>query len=699
MRGPRSGTGGNGFAVRSGLVGVLAVLVVVHGVSTVPGVRDQPGFSPLMDGWVQGTAYALCGMVALLGPWGARRDRGGWLALALAIALRGLAFVVSLAWVQRQDVVPYPSVADALWIASGLLLMVALVLRVRVAMPRFSTILVLDAIAAALLAGAVAVAMVHDVLVDLAPAAAPSRVVATNLAYPISDVALLVLVVGLFSAFDWHPPRADVVVAGGVAAFATVDVVYLYQVSAGTFVPGTPLASLSLVATALMALAVYVPSRDHRPRVRDGREPVGFTAAASTAAVAVAFLLYDGVVELPFPSVALASGSLLVLILRAVLTLVADRAQADDLLRAKNAELLRFQALVDASSDFIAIATMDGVVTYVNPAGRDLVGLPPERDVTTTTIADYLTEEGQRASIEVEQPAVVAHGRWEGESTLRDIRGGPPIPVAISSFLLFHPRSGEPVGLATVQRDISERMTAQRALEDLARQRQVLLSRLVQAQEDERAAIAADVHDDSVQALAAVDLRLGLLRRKLVEAGSDQVGNVDKVLETVTAATARLRHLLFDLESPAQQQSLAGALEAAAEHVFEDSGITWALTGDRDVDLPGPARVTAYRIAKEAMVNARKHSGAHRVELDLARGDDGVLVTVADDGVGAEADGIRRRHGHRGLASARDRAIIAGGWLQVEGTPDEGTRVILWLPDVAPAGLDDPAEADDTGAS
>lgn len=561
-------------------------------------------------------------------------------------------------------------------------------------MPRFSTILVLDAAAAALLAGAVAVAVVHDVLLGLAPAGAPDSVVATNLAYPISDVALLVLVVGLLSTFDWHPPRADLVVAGGVVAFAVVDVVYLYQVSAGTFGPGSPLASLSLVATAVIALAADVPSRDHRPRARDSREPVGFAAAACTAAGAVGLLLYDGLDELPFPSIALASAALLVLILRAVLTLVGDRAEADDLLRAKNAELVRFQALVEASSDFIAIASMDGVVTYVNPAGRDLVGLARDHDVTTTSIADYLTEEGRRASVEIERPAVVAHGRWTGESTLRDLRGGPPIPVAISSFLMLHPQTGEPFALATVQRDISERRAAQRALEDLARQRQVLLSRLVQAQEDERAAIAADVHDDSVQALAAVDLRLGLLRRKLLDEGSGQVDNLDKVVETVTTATARLRHLLFDLESPARDQGLGRALEAAAEFVFEDSGIRWAVSGDRDVDLPGPARVTAYRIVKETLVNARKHSGARSVEIGVDHRGDGVLVTVADDGVGVESDGIRRRRGHRGLASARDRATVAGGWLRVEGAPDEGTRVSLWLPDVAPSGLEDPADTD-----
>ena len=148
-------------------------------------------------------------------------------------------------------------------------------------------------------------------------------------------------------------------------------------------------------------------------------------------------------------------------------------------------------------------------------AAATMVGLAPDADVTTTTIADYLTEEGIRASLEVEQPAVVAEGHWEGESTLRDLRGGPPTPVAINSFLMRHPDTGEPWLLATVQRDISDRIASQREVQALADQRQVLLGHLVQAQEDERARIAADVHDDSVQSLAAVELRLSLLQRDI----------------------------------------------------------------------------------------------------------------------------------------------------------------------------------------
>ena len=148
---------------------------------------------------------------------------------------------------------------------------------------------------------------------------------------------------------------------------------------------------------------------------------------------------------------------------------------------------------------------------YLNPAGRAMVGLAPDTDVTDTTIADYLTPEGLEQSVAVEQPAVRAHGSWEGESTLRHRGGKAPIPVAIASFLMRDLATGEPIGLATVQRDVTERVAAAARVQRLAEHRQALLMRLVEAQEAERTQIAADVHDDPVQAIAAVDLRLGLL--------------------------------------------------------------------------------------------------------------------------------------------------------------------------------------------
>ncbi len=119
-------------------------------------------------------------------------------------------------------------------------------------------------------------------------------------------------------------------------------------------------------------------------------------------------------------------------------------------------QLRRFEALVLANPDFIAVASIEGKVEFLNAAGRALVGIDPDHDVTETAISDYLTEEGLAASFEVEQPAVVRDGFWTGESTLRDWRGGGPIPVLVTSFVLVDPRTKVPVAMATIQRDLRE---------------------------------------------------------------------------------------------------------------------------------------------------------------------------------------------------------------------------------------------------
>ncbi|GAB3781895.1 PAS domain S-box protein [Nocardioides ungokensis] len=351
-------------------------------------------------------------------------------------------------------------------------------------------------------------------------------------------------------------------------------------------------------------------------------------------------------------------------------------------LREANADLKQFKALVEASPDFIAIAALDGSLKYVNPGGRELIGLDPDLDVTTTTIVDYLTPEGIKASLEVEQPAVVADGHWEGESTLRNHRG-PAIPVAIASFLMRDVETGEPFALATVQRDITERLAAEKSLRELIEQRQALLSRLVDAQDAERTRIAADVHDDPVQALAAVDLRLGLMARRLRERAPDLLETLEPLQASVSGATERLRSLLFDLEPPDLHDGLTGALRRAAEEIFEGTGTRWSVDGEREPEVPDAVRAIAYRIAKEMLNNARKHADAHHVTVVITGRDGGLEVSVTDDGVGL-AEPVRQTPGHRGLFTMQDRAEIAGGWCTLSTPASGGTVVTTWLPGTAP---------------
>jgi len=784
---------------RSGLLALAAVWVLMA-VSTLPGVRTQPGFVPLWDGWIQCTGYVLAAAVAGLRVVSRAEHRLLWSLVAIALALRAFAFLWSITVLGRTP--PYPSIADAGWLLSGLLLVAALWELARIHLPRISRTLVLDAVLGCLTAAAVSLALLYPTLVALTAPGIPADVVATNIAYPLIDVAHLILIAGLL-ATQWRLAPAAVSMSVGLVFMAVVDCVFLYLAALGLFRPGTVLTPLSLGGTGLVALAAWLPEHPRRRPRLEGAAVL--LVPVALALVCVAVLAYDASHTVPFPGTAFAAAGVVVAIVRGYVTLTADRQAASESLDEKQREVQRFQALVEASSDFIgiadmngrlvylnpggrrligvhprldvtrtvvsdylspeglrvwrdlrlpeilahgqwggestlrhqrsgvsipvvaatftiddplsgepwllatiqrdiserkraeqelsrfsslveassdfiAIADLEGRVQYVNPSGRGMVGLDPHADVTTTTIVDYLTEEGVRASLEVEQPAVVERGHWEGESTLRDMRGGPPIPVAINSFLIRHPDTGEPWLLATVQRDISERLTAERAVQELADQRKVLLDHLVQAQEDERARIAADVHDDSVQALAAVELRLSLLERELTGTRPELLPSVQSLRDTVRGATDRLRHLLFDLESPARRTDLATALADAASYLLEDA-VQWRVEGAGGRSLARGGRVTAYRIAKEAMTNVRKHADARHLVVGLHDHEGGVEVTVTDDGRGFDTDAVGDRPGHLGLRGMRDRAAVAGGEVGVESEPGRGTTVRIWLPD------------------
>ena len=208
-----------------------------------------------------------------------------------------------------------------------------------------------------------------------------------------------------------------------------------------------------------------------------------------------------------------------------------------------------------------------------------------------------------------------------------------------------------------------------------------LSQRLVEAQDDERARIAADVHDDSVQALAAVDLRLGALRNRLRERVPEEAAGVDTVIDAVHGATVRLRHLLFELETPVLDAELSDGLQDAAAHVFEDSGVEWSVEERAREPLPEQVRVSAYRIPGGHGQRPEARTGelraGHRRRNGTRRGGD-----VADDGRGvAAASTTRSRRRHSGVVAMRDRALATGGWWRSEpGDGGVGTTVSFFLP-------------------
>jgi signal transduction histidine kinase len=120
--------------------------------------------------------------------------------------------------------------------------------------------------------------------------------------------------------------------------------------------------------------------------------------------------------------------------------------------------------------------------------------------------------------------------------------------------------------------------------------------------------------------------------------------------------------------------------------LLEDLQTRFGLEGQLENRLdpePGQeARAIAFRIVQEAIVNARKHADAARIDVLLASQDDGVLARIVDDGGGFSVQAAleRSRPGHLGLAAMRERAELVGGWLKIDSA-EQGTSVEFWIPD------------------
>ena len=209
--------------------------------------------------------------------------------------------------------------------------------------------------------------------------------------------------------------------------------------------------------------------------------------------------------------------------------------------------------------------------------------------------------------------------------------------------------------------------------------RQALLRQLTRAREEERARIAADIHDDVIQTMSAANLRLQQLRLRLHDPAARQV--LEKLQDALNLTLSHLRQLIYDLRPPGLEGgSLGTALRDYLEQMHSDTGIAYRLDDRLAVNVPDSTAVLIYRTVREALANVRQHARASTVTVELLDVEDGCLVRIVDDGVGYDPADIEDRPGHLGLALIRERAELAGGWCRIESSPGFGTTVEFWVP-------------------
>ncbi|MCC2956438.1 cache domain-containing protein [Massilia sp. IC2-477] len=208
-----------------------------------------------------------------------------------------------------------------------------------------------------------------------------------------------------------------------------------------------------------------------------------------------------------------------------------------------------------------------------------------------------------------------------------------------------------------------------------------LAQRVVESQEEERARLSRDLHDGISQALVSVKLQLeaGLIRLD-GDATQQQAARdaLERTVDQVKSVLGEVRRISHDLR-PAllDDLGLAPALDHLASEFGRHSGTPVRFHVEGTVDgLPEMAGTVLFRIAQEALTNAERHAGARQVEMLLARRGRCLSLSIADDGVGFDAQGIAQ-HPQRGigLRNMMERMEAIGGLLAIESSP-LGTRVV-----------------------
>ncbi|WP_370963648.1 PAS domain S-box protein [Amycolatopsis sp. cg9] len=331
----------------------------------------------------------------------------------------------------------------------------------------------------------------------------------------------------------------------------------------------------------------------------------------------------------------------------------------------------RFRLLVQSVVDY-AIFVLDpaGRISSWNAGAERIKGYAAEEIVGQHFSVFYPAEDVAAGKPGWELEVAAAEGRLEDEGW-RVRKDGTRFWANVVITALLDDR-GRLQGFGKVTRDMTERRTAEQALRDRGR----LVGHLVEAQEVERRRIAWDVHDESIQSMVAVGMRLQLLASRLPEPAATAVEALD---DSVQAAIARLRGLVSRLRPPElDRHGLVEAVSAYVDDVAGRADLAHSVRDELTAEPSPEAAITAYRICQEALSNVHKHARATRIDLTLSTVDNGTRVRITDDGVGTATG--EAGAGHFGLVEMRERAEAAHGWLSLTSTPGEGTTVEFWLP-------------------
>lgn len=232
-----------------------------------------------------------------------------------------------------------------------------------------------------------------------------------------------------------------------------------------------------------------------------------------------------------------------------------------------------------------------------------------------------------------------------------------------------------------ILRDVSERVRAENELRKSKDELKALASAASTAREQEKIRIARELHDELAQAMTGLKMDIGLLRLSAAKAGSELPARLDKMDRQIDQTIASVRRIAADLRPLTLDDfGLVPAIESLVSRFRDQSSIACELAMTHpEFALSDIQSTSVFRIVQEALTNVAKHANATQVEITIVGGDDQLMVTVRDNGVGFAPDAARKPNSF-GLLGLKERAYLLGGDASVSTQPGRGTEIEVRFP-------------------
>ena len=325
------------------------------------------------------------------------------------------------------------------------------------------------------------------------------------------------------------------------------------------------------------------------------------------------------------------------------------------------------QALVANSPYGILVGGKDHLIQFCNAAferifrysSDEVVGRDPDELIGLldgTEATDY--------------SARVMRGEAVHATATRRRKDGSLVEVEFHAVPLM--ADGEFRGCFGIYQDISERIQSEARL-------RALHDRLTRVQDEERAHVARELHDDIGQRLALLSIHLAQLQKQAGSAAPSIDAALDgarRLAEEICADAQRISHRLHP--SQVAVLGLTRALAGLCERFVGATGAEIDFVHDDIPTLPRDVSTCLFRIAQEAIQNALKHSRSRRIVVELTSVPDAVRLRVADDGCGFDPASVEHGPG-LGLVSIMERARSVGGHAVIDSGAGRGTRIDITI--------------------